>query len=643
MADIYAVDSIYGAATTRTGDTVYGFHDTAGSIFNFASYTQAPALTIYDSGGNDTLDCSGYSVAQTIDLHPGSFSSVGGLVNNIGIATNTIIENAIGGSGNDTLIANDAGDTLKGGGGADVLTGGAGNDILIGGSGNDVIDGGAGLDQAIFTGLRSAYTIGQLQGGGYSVTGPDGSDTVFNVETFVFDDQSVAIAANHAPVVTASNQTVGANSLTAVSGWFSVTDADGDAITKYVFYDDTSDASGYFVLAGVAQPVKQSITVLPTQLGSLYFHSGTVSDHLYVAAWDSLQPGQTDLTVSVSTPAATLNHAPVVTASNQTVTAGSIIAASSLFAASDPDGDPITKYVFYDDTSGSGYFVLNGVAQSAKQSITVLPGQLSSLSFHAGNGSDHLYAAAWDNQAPGQTDFTVTGTAAAANHPPVVTASDQTVAAGSTIAVSSLFAASDPDGDQITKYVFYDDTADASSGYFVLNGMAQASKQSITVLPSQLSNLSFHAGTTSDHLYAAAWDNQSPGQTDFTVSVAAPPPNHAPVVTAANQTVAANSNIAGNSLFSATDPDGDAITKYVFYDDTADASSGYFVLNGVVQAAKQSITVLPSQLSNLSFHAGTTSDHLYAAAWDNQSPGQSDFTISVTAQQVLPHHQDWLV
>src|SRR5712692_1007252 len=112
MADIYAANAIYGAASTRTGDTVYGFHNTAGSIFDFNAYSPAPALTIYDSGGNDTLDCSGYSVAQTIDLHPGSFSSVGGLVHNIGIALNANIENAIGGSGNDTLIANDAGDTL---------------------------------------------------------------------------------------------------------------------------------------------------------------------------------------------------------------------------------------------------------------------------------------------------------------------------------------------------------------------------------------------------------------------------------------------------------------------------------------------------------------------------------------------------
>ena len=149
-ADIYAVDSIYGAATTRTGDTVYGFHDTAGSIYDFTAYAQAPALTIYDSGGTDTLDCSGYSVAQVIDLHPGSFSPVGGLVHNIAIATNAVIEFAIGGSRNDTLIASDLGSTLKGGGGNDTLVGGAGNDTLIGGTGIDTLTGGGGVDTFVF-------------------------------------------------------------------------------------------------------------------------------------------------------------------------------------------------------------------------------------------------------------------------------------------------------------------------------------------------------------------------------------------------------------------------------------------------------------------------------------------------------------
>ena len=160
MADIYAVQSIYGVASTRTGATVYGFNNTAGSIFNFSAYSPAPALTIYDSGGSDTLDCSGYSVAQTIDLHPGSFSSVGGLVHNIGIATNTTIECAIGGSGNDTLIANDAGDTLIGNAGNDTLLGGAAGDRFIGGAGTDTMTGGGGADIFAFSAGESSSISG---------------------------------------------------------------------------------------------------------------------------------------------------------------------------------------------------------------------------------------------------------------------------------------------------------------------------------------------------------------------------------------------------------------------------------------------------------------------------------------------------
>src|SRR5262245_452410 len=39
LADIYAIDSIFGAATTtRTGDTTYGFNSTAGTIYNFPYY-----------------------------------------------------------------------------------------------------------------------------------------------------------------------------------------------------------------------------------------------------------------------------------------------------------------------------------------------------------------------------------------------------------------------------------------------------------------------------------------------------------------------------------------------------------------------------------------------------------------------------
>jgi len=146
MADIYAMVVIYGGAYTRSGDTTYGFGSTAGSIYNFSNYSSAPSLTIYDSGGNDELNCSGYSTSQIIDLRPGYFSSVGGYSHNIGISNFSMVERGIGGNGNDQLIANESGSTLEGRGGADAILGGGGNDVLLGGDGNDTIVGNEGHD-----------------------------------------------------------------------------------------------------------------------------------------------------------------------------------------------------------------------------------------------------------------------------------------------------------------------------------------------------------------------------------------------------------------------------------------------------------------------------------------------------------------
>jgi serralysin len=139
ILDIYAIQQIYGAnMATRAGDTVYGFNSTAGGIYDFTANT-SPALCIWDGGGTDTLDCSGYASAQVINLGAGTFSNIGGLAGNISIALGAVIENAIGGSGNDTITGNSGNNTLDGGGGADLMIGGAGNDTYFVDSTGDAI------------------------------------------------------------------------------------------------------------------------------------------------------------------------------------------------------------------------------------------------------------------------------------------------------------------------------------------------------------------------------------------------------------------------------------------------------------------------------------------------------------------------
>ena len=121
-ADILAMQQLYGlSTTTRTGDTTYGYHSNAGGIYNAVQYPDV-AYTIFDSGGNDTLDFSGSGASQLINLNPETFSNVNGDTGNLTIARGVVIENAIGGSGDDTLIGNSANNLLDGGGGNNTIS-----------------------------------------------------------------------------------------------------------------------------------------------------------------------------------------------------------------------------------------------------------------------------------------------------------------------------------------------------------------------------------------------------------------------------------------------------------------------------------------------------------------------------------------
>ncbi len=148
LDDISAIQALYGANTSAfTGDTTYGFHSNSDrDWFSATSASSKLVFAVWDAGGNDTFDFSGFSQAQTIDLRAGDFSSVGGLTDNIAIAYGATIENAIGGSGADEVIGNTAANLLQGNAGNDTMSGEAGNDTLQGGAGNDQLDGGSGSD-----------------------------------------------------------------------------------------------------------------------------------------------------------------------------------------------------------------------------------------------------------------------------------------------------------------------------------------------------------------------------------------------------------------------------------------------------------------------------------------------------------------
>lgn len=183
--DIAAVQAMYGANYSyNSGDTVYKFSPTTGEIFVNGASMGTPGAnriyaTLWDGGGTDTYDLSAYKTDLKIDLNPGAFSTFstdqlaklkadGSLLANGNIANaqlyqgdaRSLIENVIGGSGNDRIVGNKA---------------------------NNTVDGGAGTDTFVVAAARADVTI-TTSGLRTILTSTEGTDTLTNVEKILFSD-----------------------------------------------------------------------------------------------------------------------------------------------------------------------------------------------------------------------------------------------------------------------------------------------------------------------------------------------------------------------------------------------------------------------------------------------------------------------
>jgi hypothetical protein len=260
MYDIAALQTMYGANySTNAGATTYKWDPATGQMFINGVGQGAPAgnkifMTVWDGGGTDTYDFSNYAGAVKVDLNPGGWTTtsatqlatlgsgkvaVGNIANALLNNNNpaSLIENAIGGSGSDTLTGNIA------------------NNTFTGGKGNDAIDGGAGSDTAVFSGRSIDYTRVKNADGSWTVTdkraGADGVDVLKNIEYAKFSDTTVNLGGtvpttttptpteptsttNSAPVAKADSYSVVRGSKLVVSAASGVlkndTDANGDSL-----------------------------------------------------------------------------------------------------------------------------------------------------------------------------------------------------------------------------------------------------------------------------------------------------------------------------------------------------------------------------------------------------------------------------
>lgn len=135
--DLAALQHLYGAnQETNKGGTTHTFSNTIPFY-----------KTIWDASGDDILDLSNFTKDLEINLTDGELSTLSFDVDdrrwsnkqhgNLGIPFGCIIENATGGTGNDSIIGNSADNNLRGNEGADTLNGGLGQDVLTGGMGQD--------------------------------------------------------------------------------------------------------------------------------------------------------------------------------------------------------------------------------------------------------------------------------------------------------------------------------------------------------------------------------------------------------------------------------------------------------------------------------------------------------------------------
>lgn len=283
MLDIAAIQQMYGADfTTNASDTTYTFSTTTGEMFvngvgQGTPYANRVFRTIWDGNGNDTYNLSNYTTNLSIDLTPGGWVDLdrsgnvqraylgggtgGGLhpgyarahifnALQFGGDTRSLIENAIGGSGNDVLTGNSANNSLSGGSGADSLSGGVGNDTLNGGRDADAITGGVGTDLFVFRfgeSILSAidritdFAIGTdkidlLTAGGAAMAAPSAFSRAVNNATTrlatlvsnVFTDANGALAGNQGLGLNSAALAVATASAIAIAGTYLIIN-DGSA------------------------------------------------------------------------------------------------------------------------------------------------------------------------------------------------------------------------------------------------------------------------------------------------------------------------------------------------------------------------------------------------------------------------------
>jgi Ca2+-binding RTX toxin-like protein len=130
---------------TTGSDLLYGGLDNDTYLFRASSVGEADQMFENFNGGVDTLNFVSQTISIVLNLGLSTVQSVH-TDRTLKLNSDSTFENALGGSGDDTLLGNSLANTLNGGNGNNILVGLPGDDLLEAGNGRDLIIGSAGLD-----------------------------------------------------------------------------------------------------------------------------------------------------------------------------------------------------------------------------------------------------------------------------------------------------------------------------------------------------------------------------------------------------------------------------------------------------------------------------------------------------------------
>lgn len=172
-----SANTIVGGTAT---DAANGVKDRICGAGGDDTITSTNANSVIDGGaGHDNITASGsgstaYGRAgnDTISVGPNGYATGEDGTDSITLA-NTGYNQALGGDGDDTIIAGDGTAVVQGGDGNDIITAGDGGNTLDGGAGTDTITSGLGDDE--ITGGADNDTI-KCEGGNNMISGGSGSD-----------------------------------------------------------------------------------------------------------------------------------------------------------------------------------------------------------------------------------------------------------------------------------------------------------------------------------------------------------------------------------------------------------------------------------------------------------------------------------